>query len=222
MATININIEGLENLLKDLSALDINQRVAIGLVNGASLLDETLEKEVANRYTFPKKLSSVRTEGDLSINSKSSGGTSIHQDLTYTGTRFPLAEFDNSIETLTSSPKSYFYGNYYDKKGIFERYAPLEVVKIAIKRGEFKQINRTDVKAFKAKGKILTRRNADQDKYKKLYINGVKNPDYTRTDLKQLFGPSLPEAATWVYENNKVVQDKIDEIPSLILKELMK
>jgi len=209
-------IEGLEELREALEAEKLSRKTVLGMAKAVEEVHKVLQDEVFARYGFRKKLHSVRVGATKDIRYLPGARERIEQDLVYEGPSVPLAEF-NHRSIFDIQVPSAFHASYYSEVGIFERKAPLERVQVSVLRNEgMKNLNSGKVRAFTIGGNIVSRR----DIRKKNPTQKLFSPEYTRTDIKTLYGPSLPEAAGWVLENNSRVQEQIARSSDIILEEL--
>jgi hypothetical protein len=218
MAQFGVFVEGLNELREELSSERLSRNTTIGLAKAVNDIHKTLQAEVFKRYGFRQQLASVRVGGSHDTRYLPGSRAVIEQELVYEGKAVPLKDF-NHISIFDIKKKSFFHGSFYDVPGSFERKAPLERVQVTVVRqGGMKNITKDGVRAFTIDGNIVSRRNTKRGNP----TQRLKSPDYDRMDIKTLYGPSLPEAAAWVYENNPVVQAKIEEVSFKILDELTK
>lgn len=217
MGFFSVSVEGLDELKDELSSDRLSRNTVIGFAKAVNEVHKVLQDEVFKRYGFRQKLASVRLGGSHDTRYLPGSKATIEQDLTYVGEAVPLKDF-NHVSVFDIKKRSFFHADSAFPDGkIIPRKKPLERVQVTVLRNEgMKNITKGGVRAFTIDGNIVTRR----DTGRKNPTQQLRSPSYDRLDIKTLYGPSLPEAASYVYEHSAVVQAKVDEVSNIILEEL--
>ena len=221
----SVKLKGLEDIRKRFSGDRIAQNVAVQLGKAATLVDKELRSGVSARYRHPKSLDSVREGKSKTL--QIVGKNLIKTDLSYKYKPVPLSDFPTQERTVPVTA-AYLWKQRDNRdreriRRIQKNYA-IELTVNVLRKSGFKVPHKYGQPAFLVK----PTRSAEgvytglpAKKYRrgvyvrKQYATWEKQL-FERAPIEVLFGPSLSQAAEYVYETTNLVAIIQDAFQSFI------
>jgi len=200
MSLIDVEFRGRESLKNSLSSKQLKINATNALIRARNKVKTELRKGVKKRYTVTSKLDSVLFEkGSIS-------GEIINQTLTYKYRPEPLHRFNHISRQVKVNSR--FLKKVKGRLKLLQTDKAFEILARVERNSSLKVI--TSKKGFKGfkirkgkgKGKVFARKQT---------ATWIVEPE-TRAPIEPLWGPSLSQMASKVFERSKNIPKILDEI----------